>query len=121
MSDAAALAQIFSHHLPEKLAQATLPEDLATGQMLFVAKHVGGEPGGPSLAWALHAAASHAQGVRFEPVAPDAPHLCQVRMAASDYCAWARGELNPQLAFMQGRLKVVGDAAQAMRLGALFG
>ena len=43
-----------------------------------------------------------------------------LKMAATDFLALANGDLNPVMAFMQGRLTVEGDMAMAMRLQALF-
>jgi putative sterol carrier protein len=39
-------------------------------------------------------------------------------MKAEDAQKIARGELNPQMAFMTGAIKVVGDMALAMQFGA---
>lgn len=40
--------------------------------------------------------------------------------AASDYLAMINGELNPMQAFMQGKVKIKGDIAVAMKLQSLF-
>jgi len=45
---------------------------------------------------------------------------CTVSMSADDLVAIATGTLNPQVAFLQGRLKVKGNPNLALRLEALF-
>jgi len=41
-------------------------------------------------------------------------------MAADDFVAMANGELNPVSAFMQGRIKMSGNTALAMRLQSIL-
>jgi putative sterol carrier protein len=45
---------------------------------------------------------------------------CEVRVALEDLIAIVKGELNPQLAFLQGRVKLSGDLGGALRLNVLF-
>ncbi len=111
---AAPLNQVFATYLPGRLLPHTLPEAIAHGELMFVAQ------GDVPLAWQLHGNAL-AQGGHFLPCAADAPAKCRIMMSQDDFLALARGQLNLQMAFMQGRLKVVGDIACAMELGALFG
>jgi len=40
---------------------------------------------------------------------------------ADDYLALVNGELNPMMAFMQGKIKVKGDMGLALKLQAMFG
>lgn len=40
---------------------------------------------------------------------------------ASDYVAMINGDLNPMAAFMQGKVRVSGDVALAMKMQTLFG
>jgi len=46
---------------------------------------------------------------------------CTITMAASDYKDMAAGKLDPQAAFMAGKIKFAGDMSLAMKLGALLG
>jgi putative sterol carrier protein len=41
--------------------------------------------------------------------------------AAEDYLAVVNGELNPMMAFMQGKIKVKGDMGLALKLQSMFG
>lgn len=41
---------------------------------------------------------------------------CTVRCTDADFLAIINGKLNPQMAFMSGKLKVQGDMALAMKL-----
>jgi len=41
--------------------------------------------------------------------------------AADDYIAVVNGDLNPMMAFMQGKIKVKGEMALALKLQAMFG
>ena len=44
-----------------------------------------------------------------------------IRMKGADFLAMVNGKMNPVAAFMQGRIRVEGDMALAMRLQTLFG
>jgi len=46
----------------------------------------------------------------------DAPADCTIAVSKSDIEAIIAGELNPTMAFMQGKLKVTGDMSVAMQL-----
>ena len=41
-------------------------------------------------------------------------------MAASDYVDMVNGKLNPQMAFMGGKLKIKGDMSLALKMQQLF-
>ena len=41
-------------------------------------------------------------------------------MSASDYLDMVNGKLNPQMAFMSGKLKIAGDMGLAMKMAQLF-
>jgi putative sterol carrier protein len=42
-------------------------------------------------------------------------------MAAQDYLDMVAGKLNPQMAFMSGKLRISGDMGLALRFQGLFG
>jgi len=44
-----------------------------------------------------------------------------ITSTADDYIALVNGELNPMMAFMQGKVKVKGDMGLALKLQAMFG
>jgi putative sterol carrier protein len=43
-----------------------------------------------------------------------------ITMAAADYLDMVNGKLNPQMAFMSGKLKIAGDMGLAMKMAQLF-
>lgn len=51
---------------------------------------------------------------------PD-PAQCTITLKLDDWKAMNAGTLNPQAAFMQGKLRIQGDMSLAMRLGAILG
>lgn len=52
--------------------------------------------------------------------APDAAQ-CTITMKVDDWKAMNAGTLNPQAAFMQGKLRFKGDMSLAMKLGTVLG
>ena len=44
-----------------------------------------------------------------------------ITASASDYLGVANGDLNPMMAFMQGKIKVKGEMGLALKLQAIFG
>ena len=50
----------------------------------------------------------------------DLPADCTIQVAKSDFEAMGRGELDPTMAFMSGKLKVQGDLSVAMKLQPLL-
>ncbi len=46
---------------------------------------------------------------------------CTIGVSMDDFAEIAAGELNAQMAFMSGKLKIEGDMGIAMQLGSLLG
>ena len=46
---------------------------------------------------------------------------CTVKTTMENFIKIAEGDLNPQMAFMTGKLRVEGDMSLAMQLGSILG
>lgn len=46
---------------------------------------------------------------------------CTVKVTMDNFVKIAEGDLNPQMAFMTGKLRVEGDMSLAMQLGSILG
>lgn len=46
---------------------------------------------------------------------------CRLKLSLDDFLKMVSGTLNPQMAFMTGKLQVEGDMGVAMQLGSLLG
>ncbi|TNE62265.1 MAG: SCP2 sterol-binding domain-containing protein [Alphaproteobacteria bacterium] len=46
---------------------------------------------------------------------------CTVKVSMDNFVQIAEGNLNPQMAFMTGKLRVEGDMSLAMQLGSILG
>jgi putative sterol carrier protein len=51
----------------------------------------------------------------------EGPADCTITMAAADFVALGKGDLNPQMAFMSGQLNIDGDIELALKLGDIIG
>lgn len=58
-------------------------------------------------------------GGKISEAASDAK--CTITVAAKDFVDIINGKLNPQMAFMSGKLKVAGDMGLALKLQSLIG
>ncbi|RFC67457.1 MULTISPECIES: SCP2 sterol-binding domain-containing protein [Mesorhizobium] len=50
----------------------------------------------------------------------DAPADCTIKLSLDDLESLVAGELNPTMAFMQGKLKIEGDMSVAMALSQIL-
>lgn len=80
------------------------------GVVLF---DLSGEGGGK---WTLTFADGSVKVEQGEAASPNVT----LSMSAPDFVAMANGELNPVSAFMQGKIRVSGDMAMAMRLQSIL-
>jgi len=46
---------------------------------------------------------------------------CTIQISTEDLVALSKGELNPMMAFMSGKIKIDGDMSVAMKLQSLLG
>jgi len=49
-----------------------------------------------------------------------APAQMTIKMKGGDFVKLANGEINPQMAFLTGKIKIDGDLGLAMKLGSLL-
>lgn len=49
------------------------------------------------------------------------PTDCTVRVSMADFVDIATGKIDPQMAFMTGKLRIEGDMSVALKLGAILG
>lgn len=51
----------------------------------------------------------------------DSPADCTIHITAENLQKLASGDLNPQMAFMTGKLRIEGDMSLALQLGSVLG
>jgi cytidylate kinase len=105
-----AVAQIFNVYLPERLAQRPQIAEEAGAAYRFVITG----PGGGS--WWVDLTVPGGKIFASEAEAP-----CTITLQAADFIDLIGGKVNPQMAFLAGKLKVGGDISLALKLGAIFG
>ena len=96
---------IFERHLPERLKAK--PDVVAKINAIYQF-NISGAGGG---AWSVDCTAGGTISAGTAAAA-----RCTVAMTDGDFLAVVNGKLNPQMAFMTGKLKIQGDMALAMKL-----
>ncbi len=102
---------VFERQIPAKLKSKP---DLVTKIAAVYQFNIGG-PGGGS--WAVDLTSPG--GTISKGSAPNA--RCTVAASDADFLAIVNGKLNPQMAFMMGKLKIQGDMGLALKLAQLLG
>ena len=103
--------EIFEQKIPEKLIKNA---DKIVGISAIYEFNITGDNGGT---WTLDMSGEN--NTVKEGSAGDAQ--CTITMAADDFSELINGGLNPQMAFMTGKLKVSGDMGLALKLGNILG
>jgi hypothetical protein len=102
----ATVKDVFENHLPAKLQAKP---DLVTKIGAVYQFDISGPGGGR---WSVDCSQP---GARIQ--AGSAPNAkCTVAATDQDFLAIVNGRLNPQMAFMSGKLKIQGDMGLAMKL-----
>jgi putative sterol carrier protein len=97
----------------EKMASQFKPE-VAGDMTATIQFELSGEGGGQWVASIANGQATVTAGTTPNPT-------MTFMSAAADYVAIINGTLNPMNAFMQGKIKVKGDMAMAMKMQKMFG
>lgn len=103
---AANVKDVFEHHIPAKLqAKPDVVQKInATYQF-----HISGPGGGSWTVDCTQAGGKIAPGTL-------AGAKCTVTATDTDFLSIVNGKLNPQMAFMSGKLKIQGDMGLALKL-----
>lgn len=97
---------VFERHIPAKFQAKP---DVITKINAVYQFNISGPGGG---AWSVDCTAP---GGRIEPGVAATPK-CTVTATDQDFLNIVNGKLNPQMAFMSGKLKIQGDIGLAMKL-----
>jgi hypothetical protein len=100
------VSEIFERHMPDRLRSK--PDVVAKINAVYQFNISG--PGGGS--WSVDCTAP---GGAIAP-GTSAEARCTVAMTDADFINVVNGKLNPQMAFMSGKLKIQGDMGLAMKL-----
>ncbi|GAO01241.1 SCP2 sterol-binding domain-containing protein [Anaeromyxobacter sp. PSR-1] len=98
--------EVFEHHIPAKLLAKP---DVVTRIAAVYQFNISGPGGGT---WGVDCTAP---GGKVSEGAPTSPK-CTVAATEQDFLNIVNGKLNPQMAFMSGKLKIQGDMGLAMKL-----
>ncbi len=102
--------EVFDTHLPNRLKNKSDLVAKINATYKFV---VTGDQGGTWLVDLTQPGGVVSQG--------DGEARCTVTVSSGDFIQLINGGLNPQMAFMMGKLKVSGDMGLALKLGSLLG
>jgi putative sterol carrier protein len=108
---ASSVKDVFEKHLPSRLAAK--PDVVAKINAVYQF-NISGAGGG---SWVVDCTAP---GGKIEPGAA-ANARCTVAATDQDFLSILNGKLNPQMAFMSGKLKIQGDMGLAMKLQLILG
>jgi len=103
---AASVKDVFERHMPERLQKK--PDVVSKINAVYQFNITG--PGGGH--WSVDCTKPGGQVATGK--VPTAK--CTVNCADSDFLSIVNGKLNPQMAFMSGKLKIQGDMGLAMKL-----
>lgn len=107
----ATLKEIFEQKIPDRIQNH--PEKVE-GINAVYEFNITGEGGG---VWSLDLT----EGKREVSSGSKGNAHCTITMGAEDFISMVSGSLNPQMAFMGGKLKVAGDMGLALKLGNILG
>ena len=103
----------FTTHLPERLkTRSELIEKINTIYKFIVT----GDSGGT---WLVDLT-KQGGAVSKEDSAIQSDAKCTITVAEKDFVDLVNGKLNPQMAFMMGKLKIAGDMGLALKLGSIL-
>ena len=103
---ASTVREVFEHHIPERFRAKPNVVSKINATYQF---NISG-PGGGS--WSVDCTAP---GGRITEGSAQNPR-CTVAATDGDFLAIVNGKLNPQMAFMSGKLRIQGDMGLAMKL-----
>lgn len=107
MTDTQTISQLFTD------MESKFKADKAAGLTATFQFNITGDDGGVWHASVADGAATFGEGEA------DSPN-CTITSASSDWMQIVSGSMNPQMAFMTGKLKVQGDLGLATKLSSLF-
>lgn len=107
----ASVKDVFERHMPERLKAK--PDVVAKINAVYQF-NISGPDGG---AWSVDCTAP---GGAISAGSSEAAR-CTVAMTDADFINVVNGKLNPQMAFMSGKLKIQGDMGLAMKLQQILG
>ena len=102
---------IFGELLPQRLADN--PERVEGVQAVYLFDLTGDEAG----KWTMTCDGKVATIVEGE----EGEVQCTISMDSNDFVEMIKGDLNPQMAFMTGKLRVAGDIGLAIKIQAIIG